>query len=186
MYLAPHESSYVEFLKVRHIDVKELRVNIGVGNHWKARAAQWIARLETATTWQQVNVKLREENSEDERWDEEKDVDDINSCDDPVVSRSMTSSDAAGERALRCTACSIGKNREAMEKGTRLCLTFAGTRSTTTGLSLDTKNSSWPSWHDDGPYLPRMQRDSQSSQGNSERLCREFSNPDDVLRGQGT
>ena len=29
VYLAPHESSYVEFLKVRHIDVKELRVNIG-------------------------------------------------------------------------------------------------------------------------------------------------------------
>jgi ATP-dependent RNA helicase DDX55/SPB4 len=127
VYLAPHESSYVEFLKVRHIDVKELRVNIGgVGKSLKGAGGTMDSKVGNCNDVAAGQCQIEgEENSEDERWDEEKDVDDFNSCDDPVASRSMTSSDASGAAVL-CDALRARseKNREAMEKGTRAFVSY--------------------------------------------------------------
>ena len=132
LYLAPHEASYVEFLRVRHIKVTQHDGNgseeagdangsrDGVGT--RDAAANEASREATAGDSEEENASGSEDDDAEEEEDSEdsKDAEDSDDGDDDDDAAARLGADELNA-ALRARS---ETNREAMEKGTRAFVSY--------------------------------------------------------------
>ena len=117
IYLAPHESSYVEFLAVRHIKVKPFE---GEGGD-RVTAMKAVKEDEEGDTDGDDDADGNSEGEDEEEEDDEGEEEDSESESEEEVDLVTSTGARTLNQALRQFS---EKNRESMEKGTRAFVSF--------------------------------------------------------------
>ena len=136
LYLAPHEASYIEFLKVRHINVERMGSDVGKNGH-EDGAVKNDMRFEAESDDDDDDEEEEEEEEENEEEEEDEDEDEGGEDvkeeeDDDEEEENEEDEDeeydpeavTGGSDLCAALLARAESNRDAMEKGTRAFVSY--------------------------------------------------------------